>query len=147
MTTAPFDTPIALYGPLRAPRQMLAQQEYGGHVSLHDDAMAKKLGFAAGPIEGPTHFSQFVPLLHRLWGNDWFETGSLSIHFKSPCIEGDQVRAWVEIGDGTTYIDGVERRESRIAVYDLARRTEIASVDNSDTYQGIQIRCNESCRT
>ena len=24
--------------------------------------MAEKLGFKAGPIEGPTHFSQFVPL-------------------------------------------------------------------------------------
>ena len=91
MTTAAFSTPIALYGPFRAPRQMLANQEYGGHVSLHDDAMAKKLGFAAGPIEGPTHFSQFVPLLERLWGREWFETGCLSIHFKSPCVEGDEV--------------------------------------------------------
>jgi hypothetical protein len=97
MSTAPFSTPIALYGPFRAPRQMLANQEYGGHVSLHDDATAKKLGFAAaGPIEGPTHFSQFVPLLDRLWGREWFETGCLSIHFKSPCVEGDEVRAWVE---------------------------------------------------
>ena len=97
MSTAPFSTPIALHGPFRAPRQMLAHQEYGGHVSLHDDATAKKLGFAAaGPIEGPTHFSQFVPLLDRLWGREWHETGCLSIHFKSPCVEGDEVRAWVE---------------------------------------------------
>jgi acyl dehydratase len=100
MSTAAFSTPIALYGPFRAPRQMLANQEYGGHVSLHDDATAKKLGFAAGPIEGPTHFSQFVPLLERLWGRDWFETGCLSIHFKSPCVEGDEVRAWVEVPEG-----------------------------------------------
>ena len=100
MSTAAFSTPIALYGPFRAPRQMLANQEYGGHVSLHDDATAKKLGFAAGPIEGPTHFSQFVPLLERLWGREWFETGCLSIHFKSPCVEGDEVRAWVEAPDG-----------------------------------------------
>jgi hypothetical protein len=96
MSTAAFSTPIALYGPFRAPRQMLANQEYGGHVSLHDDATAKKLGFVAGPIEGPTHFSQFVPLLERQWGRAWFETGCLSIHFKSPCVEGDEVRAWVE---------------------------------------------------
>jgi hypothetical protein len=98
MTGAPFATPLVLYGPFRAPRQMLADQEYGGHVSLHDDAMAKKLGFAAGPIEGPTHFSQFVPLLYQLWGEAWFETGCLSIHFKSPCVEGDEVRASVEVG-------------------------------------------------
>ena len=58
-----FDTPMILSGPLRRPRQMLAEQEYGGHSSLHDDAMAEKLGFRAGPIEGPAHFSLFPPLL------------------------------------------------------------------------------------
>jgi len=96
MNTAPFTTPVTLSGPFRSPRQMLADQEYGGHPSLHDDAVARKLGFAAGPIEGPTHFSQFVPLLWQLWGRAWFETGCLSIHFKTPCVEGDEVRALVE---------------------------------------------------
>ncbi len=42
---------------------MLADQSYGGHNSIHDDAMAETLGFRAGPIEGPTHFSLFPPLL------------------------------------------------------------------------------------
>jgi hypothetical protein len=114
MSTAAFSTPIALYGPFRSPRQMLAHQEYGGHASLHDDAIAKKLGFAAaGPIEGPTHFSQFVPLLERCWGREWFETGCLSIHFKSPCVEGDEVRAWVEApADGSRLIRvGMEKRD------------------------------------
>src|SRR6185503_13859791 len=49
-----FDTPLTLSGPLRRPQQMLADQEYAGHTSIHDDAMAEKLGFRAGPIEGPT---------------------------------------------------------------------------------------------
>ena len=61
-----FDTALCLASPLRRPHQMLAEQEYGGHTSIHDDAMAEKLGFRAGPIEGPTHFSQFVPLLAHL---------------------------------------------------------------------------------
>ena len=47
-----FDTTLSICGPLRHPRQMLAEQEYGGHSSIHDDAMAEKLGFRAGPIEG-----------------------------------------------------------------------------------------------
>ena len=34
-----FDTPLTLHGPLRTPRQMLADQEYDGHASLHDDSM------------------------------------------------------------------------------------------------------------
>lgn len=92
-----FDTPISLCGPLRQPKQMLADQEYSGHSSIHDDAMAEKLGFRAGPIEGPTHFSQFVPLLAHLWGKDWFERGCFSAHFQNMVVEGESVRAFVEL--------------------------------------------------
>lgn len=91
-----FDTPLALSGPLRRPKQMLAEQAYGGHSSIHDDAMAEKLGFRAGPIEGPTHFSQFVPLLAQIWGRDWFERGCISAHYQNMVVEGEGVRAFVE---------------------------------------------------
>lgn len=91
-----FDTSITLCGPLREPRQMLAEQEYSGHTSIHDDSMAEKLGFRAGPIEGPTHFSQFVPLLADIWGQAWFERGCFSAHFQNMVVEGEQVRAFVE---------------------------------------------------
>ena len=92
-----FTTPLTLSGPLRAPRQMLAEQEYGGHVSIHDDAMAEKLGFRAGPIEGPTHFSLFPPLLAHLWGQPWFERGCLSAHYLNMVVEGEETRAFVEV--------------------------------------------------
>jgi len=85
-----------IQGPLRSPRQMLAEQEYGGHESIHDDAMAEKLGFRAGPIEGPTHFSQLVPLLAEIWGRDWFETGCISAHYRNMVVEGERVRALIE---------------------------------------------------
>ncbi|WP_178102800.1 hypothetical protein [Pseudomonas sp. gcc21] len=91
-----FDTPLYLCGPLREPRQMLADQEYSGHTSIHDDSMAEKLGFRAGPIEGPTHFSQFVPLLVEVFGQAWFERGCFSSHFQNMVVEGEQVRAFVE---------------------------------------------------
>jgi hypothetical protein len=87
---------LLLAGPLREPKQMLADQEYGGHLSIHDDETAERLGFAAGPIEGPTHFSQFVPLLHELWGQPFLERGCISFHYQNPCVEGDRVRAFVE---------------------------------------------------
>lgn len=105
-----FDTPIEerdgeLCGPLRAPRQMLADQEYGGHESIHDDDMAEKLGFRAGPIEGPTHFSQFVPLCERLWGQEWYETGCLSAHYRNMVVEGESVRAFVSVPEnGATQV-------------------------------------------
>ena len=91
----PFTTEIMLAGPFRTPRQMLAAQEYDGHASIHDDAVAAELGFQGGAIEGPTHFSQFVPLLYELWGQDWFEQGCLSVHFRNICFEGEEVRALV----------------------------------------------------
>lgn len=37
-----------------------------------------------------------------------------------------------ETGEGTTTVDGRERYESQVGVYSLARRTVVASVDNSD---------------
>ena len=99
-----FDTPITqdgkvISGPLRAPKQMLEDQSYDGSGagSIHDDSMAEKLGFTAGPIEGPTHFSQFDPLLFKIWGKDWFEKGCFSSHFKNMVVEGEEVKAFVEL--------------------------------------------------
>lgn len=92
-----FETPLVISGPLRSPRQMLADQEYGGHTSIHDDAMAEKLGFRAGPIEGPTHFSLFPPLLHRIFGLAWFERGCISAHYQNMVVEGEEVRAFAQI--------------------------------------------------
>jgi hypothetical protein len=93
-----FDTHIdrdgeTLTGPLRAPVQMLAEQEYAGHTSVHDDETAAKLGLAGAPIEGPTHFSQIDPLAVERWGRIWFEHGCVSAHFLNMVVEGDEVRA------------------------------------------------------
>ena len=84
-----------LHGPLRRPRQMLAAQTYDGHLSIHDDEHAKDLGFIGAPIEGPTHFSQFDPLLFDLWGEAWFRVGCISSHFKNVVVEGEEVQAHV----------------------------------------------------
>jgi len=86
-----------LSGPFRQPRQMLAEQEYDGHLSIHDDSHAQELGFSGAPIEGPTHFSQFEPLMHHIWGDKWLESGCISSHFKNMVIEGDEVQAFAEI--------------------------------------------------
>lgn len=114
-----FDTPLALCGPYRHPRQMLADQTYDSHVSIHDDKMARDLGFSGAPIEGPTHFSQFVPLLHAIFGDAWFETGCISAHYQNMVVEGEEVRAfaqrqegsalcaiWAEKRDGTPVLSG-----------------------------------------
>ena len=101
----PFTSKPFICGDFRQPRQMLADQTYEGHVSLHDDKMASDLGFSGAPIEGPTHFSQFVPLLHHVFGNAWFETGCLSAHYQNMAVEGEEVRAFVgEVEDNACRI-------------------------------------------
>lgn len=101
MTDTPaFETPIAFAGPLRRPLQMLADQVYDGHASIHDDSVAGDLGFSGAPIEGPTHFSQFAPLLHAAFGDAFFERGCISAHYLNMVVEGQEVRAFVERPQG-----------------------------------------------
>jgi len=93
-----FDTAITtegdtLTGPAHQPKQMLADQAYDGHASVHDGDVAENLGLAGAPIEGPTHFSQFDPLAYSLWGQRWFETGCISAHFQTMVVEGESVTA------------------------------------------------------
>ena len=83
-------------GPWRGPRQMLAEQEYDGHASIHDPATAQKLGFKTATIEGPTHFSQFAPLGEAIWGDRWFSEGCLSAHYRNAVFEGEEVRAFMD---------------------------------------------------
>ena len=111
-----FETAIArtaetLTGPLRAPAQMLAEQEYAGHTSVHDDETAAKLGLAGAPIEGPTHFSQIDPLAVEQWGQQWFETGCVSAHFLNMVVEGDEVRAVLEPTSASLARVGAEKAD------------------------------------
>ena len=101
------------YSDYRVPRQMLGEQEYDGHLSLHDDQMAEDLGFSGAPIEGPTHFSQFVHLLHGYFGDIWFEKGCISSHYQNMVVEGEEVRAFIEVPPEQTALlrIGAEKRD------------------------------------
>jgi hypothetical protein len=102
-----------IYGKFRRPRQMLGTQEYDEHLSIHDDKMAEDLGFSGAPIEGPTHFSQFVPLLHDVFGDAWFERGCISAHYQNMVVEGEEVRVFVDsLDEGATITRiGAEKRD------------------------------------
>lgn len=100
MPPALFETVITqedgvLRGPARRPRQMLSDQDYAGHASIHDDATARQLGFQGGTIEGPTHFSQFAPLACAVWGDGWLAKGCISVHYRAPSFDGEEVIAWL----------------------------------------------------
>lgn len=95
ISTAP-DDPGAMAGPWRSPRNMLGEQTYDDHASIHDDETARTLGFRGGTVEGPTHFSQLSPLGSALWGRSWFEHGCVSAHYRNPCFEGERARAFAK---------------------------------------------------
>lgn len=67
--------------------------------TIHDDATAQRLGFAAGPVAGSIHFEQFAPLLCAVFGSAWLRSGSLSIWFDTPVFDGEALRAMVEDQD------------------------------------------------
>jgi hypothetical protein len=159
----PFDTAIesdsaTFAGPFRAPRQMLATQSYDNHTSIHDDATARKLGFKGGTIEGPTHFSQFVPLCIQAFGTHWFEQGCLSAHYRNVCYEGDQVRAflarpaatpegtatqaalWMQRTDGTEVLRGTASVGSDHPPTALEQRlTELAPLDKAVILRDVRV--------
>jgi hypothetical protein len=154
-----FDTQIedsadALAGPWRMPRQMLNNQQYDGHVSIHDDAMAQKLGFKGGTIEGPTHFSQFIPLCVQLWGAKFLEQGCLSAHYRNACYEGDKVRAfvakpangatqttiWMQREDGTEVLKGTASVGPSTTPTALEHRlTELKPLDNAVILRDVKV--------
>lgn len=117
-------------GPARAPRQLLGDQEYDGHASVHDDAVADDLGLAGAPIEGPTHFSQIDLLAFDQWGRRWFEDGCVSAHFLNMVVEGETVTAsFAPSSDGVARIDAVKGDGSPVltgtATVDPAAPTEL----------------------
>jgi len=96
-------------GAVRHPRQMLADQEYDGHASVHDESVAGDLGLSGAPIEGPTHFSQFDPLAFEWWGDRWFAEGRISAHFQTMVVEGESVSATARrAGDDIARIDAAK---------------------------------------
>jgi hypothetical protein len=86
--------------------------------SIHDDAMARKLGMRGGAVVGIVHLNLFPPLFLKTFGQQWFEKGSLSIYYTFALVDGEQVRgvvgippegmkdvqveAWAETPDGQT---------------------------------------------
>ena len=63
-------------GPFRIPRQMLAEQEYDGHLSIHDEASGVTR-IRALRLKDLRIFRNLI-LLYKLWGDDWFRFGCIT---------------------------------------------------------------------
>lgn len=133
-------------GPIRAPenRAFTAARAATGAApipsatNIHDDATAQKLGFRGGTIAGSIHMDQFVPVLLAAFGPRWFETGSLSLAFKSATISGEPVVALVGVAPGGDDVqvpvrmerpDGELVAEGTASVGSPAEPTHLEAVD------------------
>ena len=83
----------ALKGPLWAARNWSSDEGTG---SIHDNATAVKLGFRGGTVAADVHMNQFPPILIKVFGNEWFERGNLSLSFRSATLDLEQVQVFVE---------------------------------------------------
>ncbi len=79
-------------GPLR--RSVNNARNISG--SIHDDAMATKLGFRGGTVAGSIHLELFPPLLLKAFGQRWFERGTISMYFLNATTDREAVRAFVK---------------------------------------------------
>ncbi len=105
-------------GPLR--RSVNDARNLSG--SIHDDAMATKLGFRGGTVAGSIHLELFPPLLLQAFGKRWFERGTISMYFLNATTDREAVRAflkeppadaadaqvdaWIERDDGMRVAEG-----------------------------------------
>ncbi len=107
----------AITGPMWAARNWSID---AGAGSIHDDETAAELGFRGGTVAGDIHMNQFPPVLVKIFGNEWFERGNLSLNFKNattdlekvqvfadPLTPGEnQINVWMEREDGLLVCSG-----------------------------------------
>ncbi len=86
--------------------------------SIHNDAVASKLGFRGGTVAGSIHLELFPPVLLEVFGERWLERGTLSINFRNPTTNREPVRALVKQANGSknVQVDAWIEREDGLLV-------------------------------
>jgi hypothetical protein len=78
-----------------------------GVNSIHNDAVAKKIGMRGGTIPGTVHLSHFRPLMTELFGERWLTEGQVSMFYTFATLDGEPVRAVIQRPDEGP-IEGVQ---------------------------------------
>lgn len=58
---------------------------------IHDDAVARRYGFAGGLVPGVDVYAYMTHPPAAAWGRDWLERGSMRARFLAPVYEGEEV--------------------------------------------------------
>lgn len=64
---------------------------------IHDDATAKKYGFAGGLVPGVTVYAYLTHPLAEAFGPAWLQRGTANVRFMKPVLDGEEVRVTGEI--------------------------------------------------
>lgn len=90
-------------GPLRTPRNLARSRPQGQKAdpdgprgNIHDDDVAQKLGFRGGTVAGSVHMAQFPPVLTHIFGDRWWQTGSMSLYFRYATMDNEAVRCFAK---------------------------------------------------
>lgn len=84
---------------------------------IHDDAVAKSLGFRGGLVPGVDVFAYLCHLPAERWGRAWLEHGTIWSRFESPVYDGDEVEITAdETGEGVLELSLVDSSGVRCAV-------------------------------
>ncbi len=67
---------------------------------IHDDTIAKKLGFTGGLVPGVEVYAYATHLAVAQWGRTWLERGALECRFQKPVYDGNQATALGLLADG-----------------------------------------------
>jgi len=65
--------------------------------SIHNDAVAQRIGMRGGTIPGTVHLTHFRPILEQLFGDRWLSRGSMSMYYTFATTDGEEVRAIVAV--------------------------------------------------
>ena len=87
-----------IFGGWRAPENLIRNSI----TSIHDDDVAKSVGMRGGTIQGTIHLSMFAPLAHKVFGDRWFEQGTVSMYYTFATTDKEEVRAIIELPSDTT---------------------------------------------
>jgi hypothetical protein len=68
-----------------------------GAGSVHDDETGKKIGMRGGVVAGTVHHDLFAPVLLKVFGQRFFEQGTLSMFFLYAMLQDEKLRAVVQM--------------------------------------------------
>ena len=75
---------------------------------IHDDAVARNLGFSGGLVPGVDVLAYLTHLPAANWGRAWLEGGALSGRLQSPVYDGDAVEVIAEPVAGASTEDALD---------------------------------------